>query len=174
MPTPLENARWGFESNCFVCELRNDAGLRIPFEHDEADGVVRASFTLDDRFSGAPSYVHGGVVLAVLDEAMAWATIALGETFAFTSETTTRFLHPVRVGRHYVVEARLEGADAELHADAEQLVTTASVLDAKGRPCAEARASFVPLGPAQALDALGTEATGDDARYVKGTGSSER
>ncbi len=77
MPTPLENARWGFESNCFVCEPRNDAGLRIPFFHDEASATVTATFTLDDRFSGAPSYLHGGVLLAVLDEAMAWATIAL-------------------------------------------------------------------------------------------------
>ncbi len=80
-----------------------------------------------------------------------------------TSETTTRFLHPVRVGRDYRVEARLESP-----ADAEVLLTTATVLDAKARPCAEARASFVPLGPAQAVDALGVEAAGDDARFVRG------
>ena len=161
---PLENARWGFESNCFVCEPRNAAGLRIPFEHDEEAGVVRAAFTLDDRFSGAPTYVHGGVVLAVLDEAMSWATIAIGGVFALTSETSTRFLRPVRVGRDHAVEARVDEAAED------RLETSASVLDGKRRVCAEARATFVPLGPAQAVDAIGVEVTGDDARYVRGAG----
>ncbi len=161
---PLENARWGFESNCFVCERRNDAGLRIPFEHDEEADSVRASFTLDDRFSGAPTYVHGGVVLAVLDEAMSWATIAVGGVFAVTSETSTRFLRPVRVGRDHTVEARVDEA-----AD-DRLATSATILDAKGRVCAEAQATFVPLGPAQAVDAIGAELTEDDARYVRGAG----
>ena len=160
---PLENARWGFESNCFVCEPRNAAGLNIPFEHDDEDGVVRAAFTLDDRFSGAPTYVHGGVVLAVLDEAMSWATIAIGGVFAVTSETSTRFLRPVRVGRDHTVEARVD----EVAED--RLETSASVLDGKGRACAEARATFVPLGPAQAVDAIGAEVTGEDAAYVRGS-----
>lgn len=26
------NKRWGFESTCFVCERRNDSGLRIPLD----------------------------------------------------------------------------------------------------------------------------------------------
>jgi uncharacterized protein (TIGR00369 family) len=160
--TRLENARWGFESNCFVCEPRNAAGLRIPFDHDDEARLVRAAFTLDDRFSGAPTYVHGGVVLAVLDEAMAWATIAVGGVFAVTEETTTRFLRPVRVGRDYAVEARID-EQAE-----DRLATSASVFDTKDRVCAEARATFVPLGPAQAVDAIGAELTGDDARYVRG------
>jgi len=158
----LENARWGFESNCFVCEPRNAAGLRIPFEHDDEAGVVRAAFTLDDRFSGAPTYVHGGVVLAVLDEAMSWATIAVGGVFAVTSETSTRFLRPVRVGREHAVEARVDEAGVE------RLETSAAVLDGKDRVCAEARATFVPLGPAQAVDAIGVELSVEDARYVRG------
>src|SRR3954454_15176547 len=61
----LHNETWGFDSNCFVCEPRNDAGLRIPFDHDDETDTVVAEFTLDDAFSGAPSYVHGGVTLAI-------------------------------------------------------------------------------------------------------------
>ena len=160
----LENARWGFESNCFVCEPGNAAGLRIPFEHDDEAAVVRAAFTLDDRFSGAPTYVHGGVVLAVLDEAMSWATIAIAGIFAVTSESSTRFLRPVRVGRDHTVVARVDEAAED------RLVTSASVLDGKDRVCAEAHATFVPLGPAQAVDAIGSQLTGEDARYVRGAG----
>lgn len=152
---------WGFESSCFVCEPRNEAGLRIPFEHDEDAGLVRGAFTLDDRFSGAPSYLHGGVTLAVLDEAMAWATIAIGGRFAVTVETTTRFGHPVRVGRPYTVEARVTEAGEE------RMRTTGVVLDEKGRSCAEASAEFHVLSAAQAVDAIGTDVTGDDASYLR-------
>lgn len=70
----LTNEQWGFETNCFVCEPRNDAGLRIPFFHDDATDTVTADFELDGRFSGAPNYLHGGVPTAtfvVLGEAQA-------------------------------------------------------------------------------------------------------
>lgn len=150
----LTNERWGFESNCFVCEPRNDAGLRIPFFHDEESGTVTATFTLDDRFSGAPSYLHGGVLLAVLDEAMAWATIAVAHRWAVTGETTTRFEHPVRVGRTYTVTARITGPVPD---DASTLTATAEITDHKNRRCAESSATFVVLGEAQAADAAGVD-----------------
>jgi uncharacterized protein (TIGR00369 family) len=156
----LDNDDWGFESNCFVCERRNDAGLRIPFHHDDEADVVRAEFCLDDRFSGAPTYVHGGLTLAVLDEAMAWATIAIGGKFATTSETTTRFLRPVRVGRTYTVEARLDGATDG------RMTTSALVRDGKARVCAEARAEFAVLSAARAVDALGADPTEGEAGYL--------
>lgn len=50
----LSNDVWGFASNCFACDHRNDAGLRIPFHHDVETQRVVADFELDDRFSGAP------------------------------------------------------------------------------------------------------------------------
>ena len=157
---PLTNERWGFSSNCFVCEPGNAAGLRIPFEHDDEADVVRASFTLDDRFSGAPAYIHGGVTLAVLDEAMAWATIAIGGRFAVTSETTTRFAYPIKVGRGYTVEARVDGGDGTT------MRTSATVLDERGRPCVTADATFTVLGAAQVVDVIGVEDLGADAGFV--------
>src|SRR5439155_25185389 len=101
----LHNSDWGFDSNCFVCEPRNPTGLRIPFHHDDASGCVAAEFNLDDAFSGAPRFVHGGIILAILDEAMAWVTIAVGGKFAVTKETTAAFDHPMYVGRSYRAEA---------------------------------------------------------------------
>jgi uncharacterized protein (TIGR00369 family) len=150
----LTNERWGFESNCFVCEPRNDAGLRIPFFHDPATETVTATFTLDDRFSGAPSYLHGGVLLAVLDEAMAWATIAIAHRWAVTGEMTTHFEHPVRVGRPYTVTARITGPVTD---DTATLAAAAEITDHEGRRCAESTATFVVLGEAQAADAAGID-----------------
>ena len=75
----LHNDDWGYETNCFVCEATNERGLRIPFFHDDEADVVVAELHLGHAFSGAPTLLHGGIVLAVLDEAMAWAAIAIAD-----------------------------------------------------------------------------------------------
>lgn len=158
----LDNISWGFASKCFVCEPTNDAGLGIPFFHDDEADMVYAEYALDDRFSGAPSYVHGGITLAVLDEAMAWATIAVAKAFALTARTATEFHWPIKVGRTYRVEATIvskEGANIDV---------TATVSDERGRPCARATATFHAMNAEQTTEALGKEASGDDAGYVKG------
>lgn len=157
----LHNEDWGFDSNCFVCEPRNDGGLQIPFDHDVERQVVIATFNLGGRFSGAPSYVHGGLTLAVLDEAMAWAAIAVGGKFAVTAETTTRFLRPVLVGRTYTVEARLTAQTSE------QIEAMAEVTFGEGKVCAEATATFSILGAAQAARATGAEAETLDSTLLK-------
>lgn len=158
----LDNRTWGFESRCFVCDSSNETGLQLPFFADDEAGTVVADFTLDERFSGTPKYVHGGVTLAVLDEAMAWAAIALAGRFAVTRSTSARFRRPVKVGRPYRVEARLTGRNED-----GSLAMAATVADQAGRACVQAEAEFVPLSEARARSAVG-EVTGDDASFVKG------
>ncbi|MFT4658402.1 MAG: acyl-coenzyme A thioesterase PaaI-like protein [Candidatus Aldehydirespiratoraceae bacterium] len=74
----LHNDDLGYETNCFVCEQNNPAGLQIPFFHDTEHKLITVEFSLPGSFSGAPTMLHGGVTLSVLDEAMAWACIAIG------------------------------------------------------------------------------------------------
>ena len=161
--THLDNATWGFESNCFVCEATNDQGLRIAFFYDDEADLVSADFTLPAAFSGAPSYVHGGVTLAILDEAMAWATIASKKAFALTRTTTTTFVRAVKIGSQYRVEANVSGTT-----DDGELETHAVVLNDRGKTCAEADARFVVMSAEQAASAIGTKIEGDDAGYIKG------
>jgi uncharacterized protein (TIGR00369 family) len=145
----LHNDDFGYETNCFVCEQRNEQGLRIPFFHDTERNLVTAEFSLSDTFSGAPTLVHGGVSLALLDEAMAWACIAIGRQWAVTSETTTRFDRAVYVDKPHRVEAEIvEQTDIEI-------VTTGRIVDLKGRVRAESRATFTVLGEAQLRRAAG-------------------
>jgi acyl-coenzyme A thioesterase PaaI-like protein len=141
----IHNADWGFETNCFVCEPRNERGLRIPFFHDTDRGVVFAEVQLDGAFSGAPNAVHGGITLAVLDEAMAWACIAVGGRWAVTTETTTRFHRAVYVDRPYRVEATV------LDRDDATMRCAATITDARGTVRAEAAATFTTLGEAHAV-----------------------
>jgi len=155
----LDASRFGFDSRCFVCDPSNPRGLQVPFFHD--GDLVFAEFEFPAEFSGAPTLVHGGATLALLDEAMSWATIALAEKFAYTGEIAARFMWPVRVGRRYRVQA---GVTAE---DGRRISTEASVRDAKDRACVSATATMLVLDVEQARDAIGTEVSGEDATYVR-------
>ncbi len=123
--------------------------------------MVTADLCLDDAFSGTPGHVHGGVVLAVLDEAMAWAAIALAGAFAVTRTTTTNFARPVRVGRTHRVEARVAGRP-----DDATLELCAEVRDGDGRLCAEATARFSVMTEERARAAMGP-LTVREAAYVR-------
>jgi uncharacterized protein (TIGR00369 family) len=149
----LHNDHLGYETNCFVCEQGNVEGLQIPFFHDTDRNLVMAEFSLSDAYSGAPTMLHGGITLAVLDEAMAWACIAIARQWAVTSETTTRFHRAVYVDKPHVVEAEVvDQTDSEI-------TTGARILDVKGVVRAEATATFTKLGEAQLKRAVGE--TGD-------------
>jgi uncharacterized protein (TIGR00369 family) len=159
--TRLTNEQWGFASNCYVCAQANERGLRIRFFHDDERDCVVADLELGEEHSGAPSYVHGGVTLAILDEAMAWAAIACGGKFAVTHETSTTFDYPVRVGRPYRVEARItDRGEKEFRAEA-------VVLDAKERGCVRAQCTLYVLSEAHALDAIGADLEGEDKNFVR-------
>lgn len=156
----LDPQAWGFPTHCYVCDATNAKGLQIPFRFDDETGVVSAEFRLGAEYSGAPKYVHGGVVLAVLDEAMAWAAIAAGGRFAVVRETSTTFEHGVEVGRPYRVEAEVDRL-GKVHIEA-----SARVVNADGRRCARSRARLVVLSEEAAKAAIGTVA-GDDTRFLR-------
>lgn len=161
----LHNENWGIETNCFVCEPTNQQGLRIAFFHDDESNLVTAEFELTDDFSGAPTLVHGGVTLAILDEAMAWACIAVGRQWAVTTETTTRFHRAVRVGSHYRVDAAVVDDDDD-HADG-VMRTGAKLFDRRGELRVEATASFTTLGEAQAVRLAGGEIGAANRSFVR-------
>jgi len=159
---PLTNDLWGFETNCFVCEQRNERGLQVPFAHDTERGVVLADLRLADQFSGAPSWVHGGVVLAVLDEAMAWASIATRHRWAVTKESQAWFDRPVLVDKAYRVEARVVGGDDAL------LETESSVISVDtGKVSVRARATMSVVTALQA-PSLGVVLDVHASGYVAG------
>lgn len=163
----LHNRDWAYETNCFVCEPTNSAGLQIPFFHDDETASVVADFELSNAYSGAPTLIHGGITLAVLDEAMAWACIAIGHRWAVTSETTTRFERGLNVERPYRVIASITEQGDEQITTAATIVFTPS--DGRPRTCATASATFTVLGEAQVQRLAGDSATPVDTSYTKDT-----
>ncbi len=156
----LHNDDWGYETNCFVCEQRNERGMRIPFFHDTEADVVVAELRLGHEFSGAPTLLHGGVVLAVLDEAMAWATIAIAHRWALTVETSCRFHAPVVVDAAHRVEARVVSIDGD------RIECAARVLDERETVCSEAAATFTAIGEATATGLAGGPIADEHRGYL--------
>lgn len=157
----LTNDDWGFTSNCFVCEAGNDAGLRIPFFHDTDADLVFAGFELDQRFSGAPAWAHGGVSFAICDEAMAWAAIAIHGKWAVTRTSSASFERPIVIGRRYRCEARVDG-----HRD--DRISTSAVIrsERSGRTCVTTTADMTIVTSVQAPK-LGITLSGDNERYLR-------
>lgn len=133
--TPLPND-FSVAQSCFGCGPANPHSLGLAFE--AVGETVEATFVLDERFSGAPAFVHGGVVMTVLDEAMAWSTIGVRRRFALTKEFSAQFAVPVMVKGEYLVRA----FPGPLVAGDRELPVRGEIVDANGMVCATAQGTY--------------------------------
>lgn len=156
----LDNTAFGFPAACFVCDQDNPNGLRLSFVHDDEAAMVRSDFTLGPACSGSPRFVHGGLVLAILDEAMAWAAIGIAGRFAVSRTLRASFRRPVMVDAPHRVEAVVESSDEA------SVNTRARVLNEQGKKCAETSARLVVLSEDAARTAIGAE-VGENATYLR-------
>jgi len=90
---------------CFVCGKDNPGGLRLHFYREGS--TVKAEFVPDVIFAGYGNIVHGGIVSAVLDEAIVWAAYVSEKRFGVTAELNIRFLKPVPVKEMCIVSGRV-------------------------------------------------------------------
>lgn len=129
------NDRSEFQQN-FVHGLRNRHGLQLQFELDGER--IFTVWTPDDRHAGFPGFAHGGLVAAVLDDAMGrWA--ALHRRFLVTARLDVRY----RDGAPLGVPLRIEGwamrhQRRALHAEGRALLPDGSTV-------AEATGTYLPL-----------------------------
>jgi uncharacterized protein (TIGR00369 family) len=94
------------DGRCFACGPENEIGLRLQFEY-LAEGVARARTSLRSEFQGWKGIAHGGVSLALLDEAMAHAAGAAGYR-GVTASMNARFRKPVPLGVTIEIEGRVK------------------------------------------------------------------
>jgi acyl-coenzyme A thioesterase PaaI-like protein len=89
---------------CFVCGQDNPHGLRLSFRC--SDGKSFAEFIPAKACQGYRDITHGGIITAVLDEAMIQAATDEGCT-PVTAEIRVRFKTPLRVAERAIVEAEV-------------------------------------------------------------------
>jgi acyl-coenzyme A thioesterase PaaI-like protein len=100
---------------------------------------VKASFVPGPQDQGFDDVVHGGIISAVLDEAMAWATARAG-IWAVTAEMRVRLRQPLKIGEPTTVVAGVSGTRGRLVMTAAELQ-----LDRDGSPVAMSSATFVKV-----------------------------
>jgi uncharacterized protein (TIGR00369 family) len=93
---------------CFVCGLKNPAGLHAAFYELEG-GELLAVFTARDEHQSYPGRLHGGISATILDETICRAIMSRsqGEIWGVTVEFTMRFKKPVPTDRPIRVIARI-------------------------------------------------------------------
>jgi uncharacterized protein (TIGR00369 family) len=91
---------------CYVCGKKNPAGLAVDFTIDKELRSIQARFSPSDAHQGFEGIVHGGILSALLDEAMAKLAFSLGIP-AMTAEMTVKFKSPVAPGEELTVSGRL-------------------------------------------------------------------
>jgi acyl-coenzyme A thioesterase PaaI-like protein len=130
--------------SCFVCGRDNPLGLRARWESDRAAGEVRCSLTVPEPFNGYPGVVHGGVISALLDEAMARTLLVEGgfEDLLVTGRMEVAFRDVTPTGQPLTVVARLKKRTAS-RAQAE-----AEIRRADGAVTAHAEALMIRPPPA--------------------------
>jgi uncharacterized protein (TIGR00369 family) len=144
------------DGRCFACGPYSPDGMHLHFEPD-GERAVRAEITLPQRFQGWRGTAHGGIVMTLLDEAMAHACGTIGER-AVTASMNVRFRGAVLLDRPLVVHGEV------LWKRRQVIGVSASVAFADGTVLASADGSFVSRGP------LGKERYGiPDAEPIAGS-----
>jgi uncharacterized protein (TIGR00369 family) len=92
------------EGFCFGCGRNNPIGLKLKFTRD--GDTIRTEFTPDRNHQGWPGLLHGGILGALLDEAMSNIAYATGST-CLTASINIRIRQPIRVEVPLVVTARI-------------------------------------------------------------------
>jgi uncharacterized protein (TIGR00369 family) len=92
--------------SCFVCGRENPIGLAVEFQINAETRSIRATFIPKEAHQGYEGIVHGGILSALLDEAMAKMAYSLGIP-AVTAEITVRFKSPASPGEELNVSGRL-------------------------------------------------------------------
>jgi uncharacterized protein (TIGR00369 family) len=98
---------------CYVCGKENPAGLRVDFEIDRDAKTIRGRFRTLPEHQGYEGIVHGGILSALLDEAMAKLAFSLGLP-AVTAEITVKFRAPVTPGEELTVTGKITNAARRL------------------------------------------------------------
>jgi uncharacterized protein (TIGR00369 family) len=91
------------DSRCYVCGPDNPLGLQVRFRQDGAQGSV-ARYLARPEHGGWNGIIHGGVIFALMDEALGWA-LYYQKLPAVTARVETKFRKPMPVGAQVVVKA---------------------------------------------------------------------
>lgn len=130
--SPSETARDWHHSNCYGCGADNSKGLHALFPFHEETGEVRFKYAVGENFEGAPGFVHGGVLAALLDEAQGTLCYHVGH-FVMTEQLHMKYHKASPLGKELTFRAWLTAVRkrrlytrASIHLESGELLATSS------------------------------------------------
>ena len=136
---------------CFGCGRNNPIGLKMQFRR-EGDRVT-ALFTPQEEHQGWPGVVHGGIIAAVIDEAMGYANHFAGMN-CLTAKMDIKLKRPAPIGETFTVTSFIEKSSRRL------VVARASISLPDGKLVAEGKATFFVIEHSNHVAAQHEEETG--------------
>jgi len=94
--------------NCFICGEKNPIGLKLQFTCQ--NDIASAKLALPSHFEGYDGIIHGGIVAALLDEAMAKA-ILFQELKGVTININIDYKNALPPETEFVVEGKITAID---------------------------------------------------------------
>jgi uncharacterized protein (TIGR00369 family) len=128
------------KNTCFVCGPDNPDGMHLVFTLDEERNVFVCQFNLSARYTGPPGHCHGGIIAAILDDAMGKVN-KLRQVVALTKEMTVEYLKPVPLHK----PLRVESTEVSVHG--RQHINAAEILNADNEVLARGRGTFIAIDP---------------------------
>ena len=118
---------------CYVCGKDNPAGLHVVFETDAGGRSISGQFIPKQEHEGWEGIVHGGILAALLDEAMVKLAARLGIP-AVSAEITVKFKNPAAAGEALSISGRIT-KEARRLIEAEATVSKGLIIvaEAKGK-----------------------------------------
>lgn len=121
---------------CYACGKKNKKGLHLEFTFFKQAKKIETTFLPSDQYQGWKGVVHGGIIVTIMDEAMAKLVHLLGY-HALTASLDVRFKDMAKTREPLTVSA-------EVTKLAKRLIFTKAVANrGDGEIIAEARAKLI-------------------------------
>ncbi|MCD6453472.1 MAG: PaaI family thioesterase [Dehalococcoidales bacterium] len=111
----------GYSDMCFACGQKNPCGLKLKFNWDGKQAT--SEFTPTENHQGWENVIHGGILITLMDEAMAYA-IGFEGIAGITATMQVRLRKPVAVGEKLLISARVTKKGRRLAETEAQLTLT--------------------------------------------------
>ena len=135
-------------SLCFGCGQNNPIGLKLDFQWDGK--TATAEFIPTEFYQGWPGLVHGGIIICLLDEAMAYAGLFEGQT-CITAKMQVKLGRPASINEPLVITSSVTKKTRKL------VEAKAAVASKDGTLIAESTATQFVVN-SQASDIISREA----------------
>jgi uncharacterized protein (TIGR00369 family) len=127
-----------YDQYCYACGRLNPHGLQLRFRRDGALGVV-TSYRPKPEDQGFPGVFHGGVLAALMDEAMAWSMYAAERVMGVTAKMEMKYRRQVPLDGELTVRGRITRIRGR------RIEVEATIFDAEEQRLVESNALFLRL-----------------------------